>query len=253
VIHLGDYRKVLLGVTADLIFTSPPYNIGGPQPRRDGQRRRGLFDARSFGGITGYADDMPEADYQESQAAFLIWAADHLNPGGTLVYNHKPRQRNRTLIDPHQWLLRADVRARLHEATYPVIWNRRGTHNHGRGQIWQQTERLYVLRRAEDLDWRMDNYRRRGLDVRYQSDLWSIPVTTHSGNAHCAPFPEELAEAVISMWSHPGDLVCDPYAGSGTTAAAALSLGRRFAGAEIVGAYHELATGRLMAAESEAS
>lgn len=244
-IHLGGYADVLGHVSAHLIFTSPPYNIGGRQSRQDGRRAYGQYDQRSFGGITGYADNLTEADYQDSQARFLIWAADHLALGGTVVYNHKPRQRRKTLVDPHEWFLRDDVRTRLVEATYPVVWDRTGTHNHGRGQIWQQTERLYVLRRTQDTDWSMDNYAARGLDPRFQGDVWRIPVTTHPDNGHNAPFPPELARAVISMWSEPSQLVCDPYTGSGTTGVAALELGRRFEGAEIVTRYYEQASERL--------
>lgn len=244
-IYHGDYRDVLSHVTADLIFTSPPYNVGGRQPRQDGRRRNGQYDPRSFGGITGYADSLPEDAYQDSQAQFLVWAADHMAPGGTLVYNHKPRQRRKTLVDPHEWFLRPDVRARLTEATYPVVWDRGSTHQHGRGQVWQQTERLYVLRRTEDTGWSMDNYRARGLDPRFQGDVWRIPVTTHPGNGHNAPFPLALADAVITMWSQPGQLVCDPYAGSGTTGQSALELGREFQGAELVTSYYTDARYRL--------
>jgi len=236
---------VLGHVTADLIFTSPPYNVGGKQARQDGRRKNGQYDQRSFGGITGYADSLPEDAYQDTQAQFLVWAADHMAPGGTLVYNHKPRQRRKTLIDPHEWFLRPDVRDRLTEATYPIVWDRTGTHQHGRGQIWQQTERLYVLRRTQDTSWSMDNYRARGLDPRFQGDVWRIPVTTHPDNGHNAPFPLDLARAVVAMWSEPGRLVCDPYAGSGTTAVAALGMGRRFEGAEIIPGYHEQAVKRL--------
>ena len=58
-----------------------------------------------------------------------------------------------------------------------------------------------------------------------------IPLNSHT-NGHACPFSIKLAQAVISAWSRPGDLVCDPYLGSGTTALAAIGLGRRFIGAE---------------------
>src|SRR5262249_16156327 len=44
----GDYRRVLNEVRADLIFTSPPYNIGSKQPRADGIRKFGMYDGKSF-------------------------------------------------------------------------------------------------------------------------------------------------------------------------------------------------------------
>jgi len=247
-LRLGDYRDTLTHIKADLIFTSPPYNIGSKGPRNDKMRRRGLrpsYSHKSFRAITDYPDALPEPVYQDEQAQFLIWAADHLVPGGTLVYNHKPRQRNKTVIDPHEWMRRPEVRERIVEATVPITWDRGSTHNTGRGQLWQRTEYLYIMRRAQDTGWRMDNYRgRHGLGAEWQGDLWKVPLNIF-GNGHNAAFRLPLALAVIKMWSEPGDLVCDPYMGSGTTALAATQLGRRFDGAEILPRYYAMARASL--------
>src|SRR6516162_8155214 len=89
-IHLGNYNDVLQDVRADLIFTSPPYNIGSKAPRQDGFRRSGKFDPKSYGAIHDYPDDLPESIYQQQQIDFFHWAASHITINGTLVYNHKP-------------------------------------------------------------------------------------------------------------------------------------------------------------------
>lgn len=62
---------------------------------------------------------------------------------------------------------------------------------------------------------------------------------------HPAPFPDELPSEQIAMWSNEGDLVYDPFMGSGTTAKAAHQLGRRWIGSEISSEYVELANKRL--------
>jgi DNA modification methylase len=62
---------------------------------------------------------------------------------------------------------------------------------------------------------------------------------------HPAVFPEHLAKDQILSWSNPGDLVYDPFIGSGTTAKAAHQLGRRWIGSEISAEYVELANKRL--------
>jgi DNA modification methylase len=62
---------------------------------------------------------------------------------------------------------------------------------------------------------------------------------------HPAVFPEALAHDRIFCWSNPGDLVYDPFMGSGTTAKAAHQLGRRWIGSEISSEYVELANKRL--------
>ena len=74
--------------------------------------------------------------------------------------------------------------------------------------------------------------------------VWTIP-SVRSNEEHEAQFPEELARRVIRLFSAPGDLVLDPFVGSGTTAAVAAAEGRRYLGFELVPAYAELAARRL--------
>jgi len=65
-------------------------------------------------------------------------------------------------------------------------------------------------------------------------------------NKHPAPFPVELAQDHIISWSNKGDLVLDPFAGSGTTLYAAQSLGRSWIGIEINEDYCKLIQSRLL-------
>lgn len=62
---------------------------------------------------------------------------------------------------------------------------------------------------------------------------------------HPAIFPEKLAEDHIRSWSNPGDIILDPFGGSGTTAKAAQRLGRRWILIEAVEDYCEIAEKRL--------
>jgi len=59
--------------------------------------------------------------------------------------------------------------------------------------------------------------------------------------------PLWLMQAIVRDYTRAGDLVCDPFVGSGTTAVAALSEGRRFIGAEAMPEHHTIATRRLAA------
>ena len=63
--------------------------------------------------------------------------------------------------------------------------------------------------------------------------------------------PEWLMERIISDYSRPGDLILDPFAGSGTTGVAAIRLGRRFIGWERDPKYHAIALKRLGAAREQ--
>lgn len=83
-------------------------------------------------------------------------------------------------------------------------------------------------------------------------DVWYIPkVTSGKDRAsrertpHPAQFPLALIDRVVKVSSQPGDLVLDPFMGSGTTALACMRLGRRFLGFEIREDYCQIAVERL--------
>ena len=69
--------------------------------------------------------------------------------------------------------------------------------------------------------------------------------TTRDKITHPAPFPEKLAEDHIISWSDEGQTVLDPFMGSGTTAKAAIKLGREFIGFEISKKYWEDSENRI--------
>ena len=72
------------------------------------------------------------------------------------------------------------------------------------------------------------------------SNVLSLP-TTCSNRGHSAAFPQELPLWFIKLFTAPGDVVLDPFIGSGTTALACLKTERHFVGIEIEKAYYELA------------
>jgi site-specific DNA-methyltransferase (adenine-specific) len=78
-----------------------------------------------------------------------------------------------------------------------------------------------------------------------RTTIWSIPNGQKRGLKHPAVFPEQLAMDHISTWSNEGDLVFDPFVGSGTTGVAAKKLNRKFMGCEISGIYAEIAEQRI--------
>ncbi len=97
------------------------------------------------------------------------------------------------------------------------------------------TEYVLVYRKRTDLliDWHIRNHPDREavqaskIDDDYErTNVWRIQPATNS--PHPAAFPMELAEKVIRYYSFKGDVVMDPFAGSGTVGAAAAKLGRRF-------------------------
>jgi DNA modification methylase len=97
------------------------------------------------------------------------------------------------------------------------------------------TEYVLVYRKRTDLliDWHIRNHPDQQLvadskiaDGYEKTNVWRINPRTNA--SHPAAFPLELAEKVISYYSFKGDVVMDPFAGSGTVGQAAVKLGRRF-------------------------
>ena len=84
-------------------------------------------------------------------------------------------------------------------------------------------------------------------ETKPRGNVWSYPVGTEqdSDGTHPAIFPQALAQDHITSWSNAGDVVIDPFSGSGTTCRAAKDLGRRFVGIEVNPAYCEIARRRL--------
>ena len=75
--------------------------------------------------------------------------------------------------------------------------------------------------------------------------IWNITPARAKKIGHPAPFPEELPERFIKLFSYEEDLILDPFMGSGTTAVAAKNLGRNYIGYEIKKEYVELSKERL--------
>ena len=77
------------------------------------------------------------------------------------------------------------------------------------------------------------------------TDVWHIPAESATRVGHPAPFPVALPERLINLYTYRGDLVLDPFAGSGSTAVAAARLRRSFVGYDTDPYYVELASRRV--------
>jgi DNA modification methylase len=82
-------------------------------------------------------------------------------------------------------------------------------------------------------------------------DVWSMPAESARRVGHPAPFPVELPEQLIRLFTFADDLVLDPFLGSGSTAVAAARLGRRFVGYDLDPEYLAIAERRVAEALAE--
>ncbi len=83
------------------------------------------------------------------------------------------------------------------------------------------------------------------------TDLWDIPTESATRVGHPAPFPVEIPRRLIDLYTYRGDLVLDPFMGSGSTAVAAVRTERYFVGFDTDASYVALAERRV--AEERAS
>lgn len=74
----------------------------------------------------------------------------------------------------------------------------------------------------------------------WRNSIWNIPPVKASKVGHVAPFPEEIPKRLITLYSFHNEIVCDPFAGSGTTCRVAEKLGRQWIGADIKPEYVSL-------------
>ena len=75
--------------------------------------------------------------------------------------------------------------------------------------------------------------------------IWNINPARAKKIGHPAPFPIELPQKFINLYTYKNDLILDPFLGSGTTAVAAKLLERNFVGYEIEKEYIEIAKNRI--------
>lgn len=113
------------------------------------------------------------------------------------------------------------------------------------------TEMVMIYRKKTDklIDWNIRQYdagivaQSLVADGFETNNVWNIAPQRHK--IHTAVFPLKLAEKLISYYSFVGDLIYDPFTGSGTTGLAAKKLGRRFIGSEISADYAQAAIERI--------
>ena len=81
--------------------------------------------------------------------------------------------------------------------------------------------------------------------IQWTKSIWTFPAVNAKKIGHPAPFPVELPHRLIKLYSYEGDVVLDPFVGSGTTCLAAIQNNRKYIGYDIKKEYVELAEKRI--------
>lgn len=243
----GDCCEVMEFLPADsidLIFTSPPYNLGnttgGGFPDRFGHCRKSSgLSGRGGGGKWGggelakgygaHDDDMGSEEYVSWQNSVLEACWRLLTEKGAIFYNHKPRVLDGQLLSPLDYVP-PDLKPYVRQE---IIWKRSGGINFSPAFYLPMHERIVVIARRQ---FRLTTKGASGI-----GDVWEVHQETN--NAHPAPFPIGLPGRAIETTAPA--LVLDPFMGSGTTLRAAKDAGRQAVGIEIEERWCEMAVRRL--------
>lgn len=100
-------------------------------------------------------------------------------------------------------------------------------------------------RDKEEKEFRHDNITKEEF-IEWTKSVWTMNTESAKRIGHPAPFPEELPNRLIKLFSFTNDIVIDPFMGSGTTAIAAIKNNRNFVGYEINKEYINLANNRIL-------
>jgi len=258
-LHLGDARDLawIMDDSVDLVVTSPPYwTLKQYQEHRNGQ----------LGDIIDYETFLDELDKVWRECARVLVGGGRICcvVGDVCV----PRKKGgRHYIMP----LHADIQVRARrlglDCLTPIIWHKISngtTEAQGNGAgfygkpyqpgaiIKNDIEYILFLRKGGK--YRSVSREQKALSMLTKEEMqawlrssWTDIRGASTREGHPAPYPVELAERLLRMFSFAGDTVLDPFVGTGSTSLAALLTGRNSIGNEIEPAYLDIAHTKLTA------
>lgn len=245
IIHQGDCTEIMKGLpqgSVDMIFADPPYNLQleGDLHRPNNTR------------VDGVDNDWDQFEslqsYDEFSRQWLAAARETLKPDGALWVigsYHNIFRLGAIMQDLGFWILN------------DVIWRKANPMPNFRGRRFTNAhETLIWAAKSKESRYRFnyDSMKALNEDLQMRSD-WYIPLCTgqerlkddNGQKLHPTQKPEALLYRVIMSSTNPGDIVLDPFFGTGTTGAVAKKLGRKYIGLEREAEYIEFARLRLEA------
>ncbi|MBP1589519.1 MAG: site-specific DNA-methyltransferase [Kiritimatiellae bacterium] len=226
----------------DLTVTSPPYGIG-----------------------KSYEHHLPLNDYRNWQRAIIREICIRTKPQGSVCWQ-VGNWVDKGEIWPLDILLAPIFREFGMKMRNRIVWHF-GHGTHAKRRFSGRHETILWFTKSDDYTFNLDAVRvpskypgKRSFRGAHKGelsgnplgknpeDVWDIPnvVGNHvEKTAHPCQFPVGLISRLVRALSNKNDLVYDPFSGSGTTAVAALSEGRRFVGTEILSDYVKIANERI--------
>ncbi|GAB6075362.1 DNA-methyltransferase [Desulfurobacterium crinifex] len=228
-VDLNKYKD-----SVDLIVTSPPYNLA-----------------------IEYGKHRDDASYEEYLGFTELWlkkALFLLKEGGRLCLN-VPLDKNKNGLKP----VYADIVKIARDVGFgyqsTIVWNEQNISRRTAWGSWLSASAPYVIAPVEMIvllykgHWKKKEKGESTITkeefIEWTNGVWTFPGESKKRIGHPAPFPLELPRRCIRMFSYKGDVILDPFVGSGTTLIAAFLEGRKGIGIELDEDYVKLAVRRI--------
>jgi modification methylase len=237
--------KALPAGCADLVFADPPYNM-----QLRGELRRP--DQSKVDAVDDHWDQFESfAAYDAFTRAWLLAARRVLKPNGTIWVigsYHNIFRVGAIMQDLGFWFLN------------DIVWRKTNPMPNFRGRRFQNAHETMIWAsrdaKAKGYTFNYEAMKAANDDLQMRSD-WLFPICTGAerlkgkdgAKVHPTQKPEALLARIMLASTRPGDVVLDPFFGSGTTGAVARRLGRHFVGVEREQVYIDAATARISAVE----
>lgn len=223
----------------DLIVTSPPYNV---------DIRYGTF-----------KDNIPYEKYLEFTEKWLKKALRLSKPDGRICLNIPLDKSKGRKEDGFQSVF-VDITSIAKKVGWKyfstIIWNEQNISRRTAWGSWMSASAPYVIAPVEVIvvmykkEWKKRHKGKSDITrdefINWTNAVWTFPGENGKKLGHPSPFPVELPKRCIKLFSFVGDVVLDPFLGSGSTLVACLMLNRKGIGVEIERKYCAIAKKRLI-------
>jgi DNA modification methylase len=222
-IHCGDCLEVIKELednSIDLVVTSPPYED---------------FNGAGYSGKT--KDILFLKLYSEFFDKFMGEVFRILKPNGQFFLNLKNKTLKKNLLTT-SWIEFTESFRKFNFKSF-IIWKYAGSFDSSYCRFHNDYEVIYHLSKGDNIVLNIDKEEKDPL-----TSVWYIPHYI-SKRLHPVQMPKKVAEKIIKVSSNEGDIILDPFMGSGTTGVACANTGRKFIGIELSPEYCEIANKRI--------
>lgn len=204
------------GQFIDVCITDPPYNIS---------QKNNLHTMRGRKGI-----DFGEWDKDFDLLSWIDALDPLLKPGGNLVIFNS--WQNMTYF--HEYLTEKG-----YEVKQLLTWQKTNPMPRNRDRLYVNANE-YAIWAVKGKGWTFNRQRKN-----YENGMFSYPVVHHSSRIHPTEKPLELMEELVKIHSNEGDIIIDPFSGSGSLAEACIRTNRNFIGFELEKEYYDKSVERI--------